>query len=161
MLPLAHLGIGSALSRPLSKRLPFRWLLLGTMLPDLIDKPIFFLFGLVEHLRNGGWVPGKRGFAHTAIFLGILVLISLGKKSSKWSAITLGTASHLILDVFSKMFGTHHSASGALAVLLWPSFGWEFPMLSYGVHGTSAVFFEVVGLMLLALQLVIKKFRPR
>jgi hypothetical protein len=38
MLPLAHLGIGSLLGRAWPFNLPFRWLLLGTLLPDLMDK---------------------------------------------------------------------------------------------------------------------------
>ena len=84
MLPLSHLGIGSAMARPFSKNLPFRWLLVGTLLPDLIDKPVFFALGLLEYFRNGGWIPGKRGFAHTALFLCLLASVSLWTKSARW-----------------------------------------------------------------------------
>src|SRR5689334_11888507 len=65
MFPLAHLGIGSSLARPFASKLQFRWILLGTLLPDLIDKPFYFALGLLEHYQTGGWVPGKRGVAHT------------------------------------------------------------------------------------------------
>lgn len=69
MLPLSHLGIGSAFTRPLLRDLPFRWRLLGTMLRGLIDKLTFFLMGLYAQFDHGGWVPGKRGIAHTLLLL--------------------------------------------------------------------------------------------
>src|SRR6202020_1492762 len=102
-----HVGIGSLLGRAWPSRLPCRWLLLGTLLADLIDEPVFFCLGLTEHFRNGGWVPGKRGFAHTALFLLVLIAIAVKKKSPAWQAVSVGTATHLILDVISKMFGEH------------------------------------------------------
>jgi len=160
MLPLAHIGIGSALARPFLKKLPFRWLLVGTLLPDLIDKSAFLVFGLLEYFRNGGWIPGKRGIAHTALFLCLLAGISVWRKSAKWSAVTLGTATHLLLDVISKMFGSHHTASGSLAVVFWPFLGWHFPTLSYGAHGIVAIIFEAIGVVCLVVQLAVKRFRP-
>jgi LexA-binding, inner membrane-associated putative hydrolase len=160
MLPLSHLGIGSAMARPFSKNLPFRWLLVGTLLPDLIDKPVFFALGLLEYFRNGGWIPGKRGFAHTALLLCLLASVSLWTKSARWSAVTLGTATHLLLDVISKMFGTHHIVSGTLTVFFWPFLGCHFPTLSYGLHGAAALTCEALGAVLLLLQLAVKRFRP-
>jgi LexA-binding, inner membrane-associated putative hydrolase len=160
MLPLAHLGIGSAMARPFLGKLPFRWLLVGTLLPDLIDKPAFLVLGLVEYFRNGGWIPGKRGIAHTALFLCPLAGISIWRKSPSWSAATLGTATHLILDVVSKMFGSHHTASGSLVVLFWPFLGWRFPTLSYGAHGIVAIMLEGIGVAFLVVQLAVKRLRP-
>jgi hypothetical protein len=161
MLPLAHLGIGSLLGRVWPFKLPFRWLLLGTLLPDLIDKPAFFCLGLIEHFRNGGWVPGKRGIAHTALFLFVLIAIAIKKKSAAWQAVSVGTATHLILDVISKMFSEHHTMIGSLTVLLWPFMGWDFPTLSYGLHGVPALMGEIAGAAILAAQLAIRRFRPR
>jgi LexA-binding, inner membrane-associated putative hydrolase len=161
MYPLAHLGIGSLIARPVSAKLPFRWLLLGTLLPDLIDKPIFFALALIEHFRTGGWVPGKRGFAHTLLFLLLLVAIAVIRRSARWSACAIGTATHLLLDTVSKLFGAHHSASDNLIVLLWPFLGWDFPTMPYGLHGTWGLLLELVGAILLILQLGIPRFRPR
>jgi hypothetical protein len=149
------------MARPFSAKLPFRWLLFGTLLPDLIDKPAFFILGLLEHFRNGGWIPGKRGIAHTALFLCLLAAISVWRKSPTWSAVTVGTATHLILDVVSKMFGSHHTAFGSLSVLFWPFLGWSFPTLSYGAHGLVAIIFEGIGVACLVVQLAMRRLMPR
>ena len=161
MYPLAHLGIGSLIARPFSSKLPFRWILLGTLLPDLIDKPIYFVLGLIEYFNTGGWVPGKRGFAHTGLFLLLLVAVAVFKRSASWAACAIGTATHLLLDTVSKMFGAHHSASANLTVLLWPLLGWKFPTMAYGLHGTWALLFEIIGAIFLALQLVVARLRPK
>jgi membrane-bound metal-dependent hydrolase YbcI (DUF457 family) len=99
MLPFSHLGIGGMMAKPFSKRLPLKWLLLGTLLPDLIDKPIFFGMGIIAYLDHHGWVRGKRGVAHSLLFLVILTAIS------KWT------------------WGSTASATGNAAALLWPFLG--------------------------------------
>lgn len=160
MFPLAHLGIGSGLSRLVRKELPFGALLLGTMLPDLLDKPVFFILGSIKYFQDLGWEPGKRGFAHTLLFLILLAAISWWRKSARWSAVTLGVATHLLLDVISKSFGGDFSPLGGLKVLLWPVLGWDFPLLSYGMHGTVMWTFEAIGFALLIVQLAVERFRP-
>lgn len=156
MLPLSHLGIGSAISQPLSRDLPLRWLLLGTMLPDLIDKPAFFLMGLYAHFDHGGWVPGKRGIAHTFVFLAALWITAKLRKSAALKAVAVGMATHLFLDAVSKATSLNGFTS-ASAVLLWPFLGFSFPTLSYGVHGWSAVALEAVGALLLAIRFVLNR----
>jgi hypothetical protein len=42
MFFFGHLGVGATLVRPWKERLPFRWVLLGAVLPDLIDKPLYY-----------------------------------------------------------------------------------------------------------------------
>ena len=160
MWPLAHLGVGSVMGRACSSRLPFRWLLLGTLLPDLIDKPVYFGLGVYEYLRTGGWIPGKRGVAHTALFLLLLVGVAIARKSAPWFAVAVGTATHLFLDVISKLIGTHNQLHGTMAVLFWPLLGWNFPTLPYGLHGWLAFVFELIGLALLMIQLAVPRFRP-
>jgi hypothetical protein len=160
MWPLAHLGIGSAMGRVGSPKLPFHWLLLGTLLPDLIDKPFYFGLGVYEHFSNGGWVPGKRGFAHTVFFLLLLTGIAVVRRSAPLIAVSVGTATHLVLDLVSKLFGPHHLASDSLAVLFWPLMGWGFPTLSNGLHGLWAVVLELIGLALLLVQMTVIRFRP-
>jgi LexA-binding, inner membrane-associated putative hydrolase len=150
MFPLAHLGIGSAITRLFSVRLPFRWVLVGTVLPDLIDKPIFFLLG--RCFPAAGWEAGKRGFAHTLVFLLLLAALSRAKKSPALWAITAGTATHLVLDVISKSTEGSATALGSLRVLVWPFAGWSFPTLAHGMHGIEIWTFELIGLGLLALQ---------
>ena len=72
----------------------------------------------------------------------------------------MGVATHMILDVISKAFGRSHTISGSIQVVLWPILGWAFPTLSYGMHGSRTLIFEMFGGALLILQLAIKRFRP-
>jgi membrane-bound metal-dependent hydrolase YbcI (DUF457 family) len=150
MFPLAHLGIGSAMTRLLPAKLQFRWVLAGTLLPDLIDKPAFLL------LRD----PGKRGFAHTLLFLALLAAISGWRRSQTLWSVTAGTATHLVLDMASKSTAGMATNAGSLQVLFWPLLGWSFPTLSHGMHGVEIWSFEAAGLALLLVQLGVRRFRP-
>ena len=155
MFPLAHLGIGSALTRLSPVKLPFRWVLLGTMLPDLIDKPIFFV--LSRWFPEAGWEAGKRGLAHTLVFLMLLAALSRSRKSVALWALTAGTATHLALDVISKSTEGRATARQCLQVLLWPLEGWSFPTLSHGMHGFEIWMFEALGLALLIIQFALRR----
>ncbi len=67
------------------------WLILGSILPDLIDKPI----SLITKTISG------RGIAHTPIFLISLCLLILFLTRNKWISISLGFGMcfHLLLDI--------------------------------------------------------------
>jgi len=160
MFPAAHLGIGSVLGRLVSATLPFQWLLLGTLLPDLIDKPSFFALGLIEYFTTGGWVPGKRGIAHTLLFLVAVAAVAATRRSRSWAAVGVGDATHLLLDFISKAWGAHDAIQRNLCVLMWPACGFTFPTLAYGLHGRPMLWLEAVGLLLLIIQLAVKPLRP-
>lgn len=153
MLPFAHLGIGTAIVRPFARKISPRWLLLGTVLPDLIDKPIFFLMGVYAHFDHGGWVPGKRGIAHTLLFLLLLASAARLRKSQALRSLAIGTSTHLLLDILSKAFGPQ-GLDGVFSVLFWPFLGFSFPTLSYGVHGLTAIALEGLGGALLLIYLM-------
>lgn len=125
-----------------------RWVFLGTLLPDLIDKPAYFLMGLVAYLDHSGWVPGKRGIAHTLLFLATLASIAQIRRSRPLAAVAIGVTTHLILDLASKGFGPE-GFGGALAVLLWPVYGISFPTLAYGLHGAPTYLLEALGATIL------------
>lgn len=147
MLPFAHLGIGSEIVRPWRKTLALKWLLLGTVLPDLIDKPLFYLASHTEFLAL---IAGKRNIAHTALFVLVMAFFSKQVKSKAWAACSLGVASHLLLDFLSKFFSSQSRAiSKNLEVLLWPAFGFIFPPLPEGVTGSVALLLEFIGVILL------------
>ena len=100
----------------LSRRLDLRILLVGSLLPDIIDKPLGHIL-FREDLSSG------RTIGHTLIFA---VLITLGgiflryRTGKTWLlALSLGTFVHLILD---EMW-LHHWRS----TILWPLYGFEFP----------------------------------
>jgi hypothetical protein len=67
------------------------WLIIGSMLPDLIDKPLSLIFGLT----------GGRGYAHTPILLiffsGFIFVITRKKKIAL--SLLVGSIFHLILDI--------------------------------------------------------------
>ncbi len=140
MLVLAHTGItlgaaaimaGAAKERPtgwknrlwhpvaaLSGYLDIRLLIIGSLLPDIIDKPIGqYIFR--ETFENG------RIFTHTLLFL---VLISAAgflvyrlRKQTWLLVLAGGTLAHLILD---QIWLTPET-------LFWPLMGLSFPKIEY------------------------------
>jgi inner membrane protein len=98
----------------LGKSIDIRLLLVGALLPDIIDKPLGHLF-FSETFSNG------RIFSHTLIFFIIITLVGLylyRRWSKLWLlVIAFGTGIHLILD---QMWLTPQT-------LLWPLFGFAFP----------------------------------
>jgi inner membrane protein len=97
----------------LSKYADIRFLIIGSMLPDIIDKPVGQYF-FRETFENG------RIFSHTLLFLLLISTIGLivYKKSHRiWGfSLVAGVLAHLVLD---SMWGT-------LATLFWPLMGWGF-----------------------------------
>ncbi|MFQ5908126.1 MAG: metal-dependent hydrolase [Thermoplasmata archaeon] len=123
MFLLGHLGLTLALVVwPLRRRLPrrvdYRILLVGALLPDLIDKPLSLILGV-----------GGRAVAHTLLFALALSLLFLLLRSRAVSsrcqifgtaillALAIGTWTHLILD---RMWMQPE-------ILLWPFLGLPFP----------------------------------
>jgi hypothetical protein len=155
-----HIGIGRKLASPWSRGLPFWPLVLGMLLPDLIDKSAFYalrFLGVTDTI-----IDGTRTFAHTALFLLIVWAISGLMKSKNLLAVALGMATHLLLDnvadrlhdVFHPGTPTSHSAAIAL---LWPLMGVRFspfPFHSMGEHLSGnlqpeILIAEAVGLLLI------------
>ena len=95
----------------LTKQIDYRLVLVGSLLPDIIDKPLtLLLFGTI---LNGG-----RLFCHSLLFLVILSLAAVyfyNRRGTTWLlALSFGTFFHLILDQMWLMPQT----------LLWPIYGW-------------------------------------
>jgi len=97
----------------LSRRIDIRVLLVGSLLPDIIDKPVGQYF-FRETFSNG------RIFSHTLLFLIVLAGIGfyLFKRHRQVWMLTLaaGTFIHLILDQMWALPGT----------LFWPLLGFTF-----------------------------------
>jgi hypothetical protein len=157
MFVFGHLGIGSKLVSPVASGLPRRAILLGTLLPDLIDKPLYYGLSLATG-RSGaelGLISGSRTFGHTALFLLALSFGALASRSRWLAALSLGVASHLLLDNVGEVF--IHPPGGNLVTLLWPFLGTAFPPYKFQSLGDHlSMFFhpfilgaEVVGLAIL------------
>ncbi len=130
----------------LGSRIDIRLLLVGSLLPDIIDKPVGHFF-FRETFSNG------RIFCHTLLFL-ILVTVAgiyLYRRYSKtWLlAFSFGTLTHLILD---QMWH-------APQTLFWPLLGLAFeradisnwiPNIFYALLTEPAVYLsELVGAVIL------------
>lgn len=155
MFVFGHLGIGSKIVSPWSSGLPRRAILIGTILPDLIDKPLYALASFAgRHGTDLGVIAGTRTFGHTAIFLLLTALAAIAKRSKIFAALALGTATHLFLDNLSDHFvpGEH---SSALVAMAWPFLSREFPANTLDPQsfvnrfGPFMIGAEIVGIALL------------
>ncbi|MGK5087951.1 metal-dependent hydrolase [Bdellovibrionota bacterium FG-2] len=159
MFIFGHLGFGLTLAKPWAKRLSWRLVLVGTLLPDILDKPLYY--ALV-------WTTGKRGlelglissgrtFGHTALFLATLCAATLLRRSRLLAALALGTATHLLLDAIADYF-TILPGEPYISALLWPFTGLAFPVQPTSTLGAHLLHFatpffcgaEGLGLLLIA-----------
>ena len=106
-------GVGSWFAR-LGNGRDIRLLLVGSLLPDIIDKPV----GSVLFRES---LSGGRIFSHTLLFLIVMTLAGLFRlrRSGKNGLLVLaaGTLAHLILDEIWL----------APETLFWPLLGLDFP----------------------------------
>ncbi|MDP2675952.1 MAG: metal-dependent hydrolase [Dehalococcoidia bacterium] len=124
MFLFGHAGLtwgGVLAAEEVSRRLPglgrrtridYRFVILGSMLPDIIDKPLG-IYILGEGLSNG------RIFAHSLLSVLLLLLVSLVARAGLRPALAftaLGAGVHLLQD---RMWEEPHT-------LLWPLLGWRF-----------------------------------
>lgn len=97
----------------------YRFILLGSLLPDIIDKPVGGFF--FRYFFSSG-----RIFSHTLLFLVILIIASAflyRSRGKTWlAAISFGTLFHLILDSMWREPKT----------LFWPLFGFSFERVYLG-----------------------------
>lgn len=130
----------------LGQTIDYRLVLIGSMLPDIIDKPLgTFIFQ--ETISNG------RVYAHTLLFTTMLLLLGFylqRRGNIGMLVVALGSLAHLVLD----------SMWNAPSTLFWPILGWDFPRhdvsdwipeLIEGL-GTNAWIYvsEIVGFLIIA-----------
>jgi inner membrane protein len=137
----------------LSKYTDIRFLVIGSLLPDIIDKPIGHMF-----LGNG------RVFAHTLLFLLLLIVVGTivyRRNKHLWGlSLAAGVFMHLFLDT---MWLAPHT-------LFWPFLGWVFEREDYSdywhrlfqlllSHRTEAIC-EIIGFIIVVwfgLRIIVKK----
>jgi hypothetical protein len=107
MLLFAHLGLALATGR-FMRWTALAYLALGSILPDLIDKPLSFT---VPELSAG------RTIAHTLIFVLLLAALDFYSKDLRLYSLCAGIMIHLSLDFIWK----------SPVVLFWPLLG-GFPL---------------------------------
>lgn len=112
MFVLGHIGIGRALSGPKARALPVAVFCLGAMLPDVIDKPLYY-----AHLSE--FVSCTRTFGHTGLFAVAVAAVAFVTRSRSGIALAIGTATHPALDAFLDFFSPGPSST-------WIAFSWPF-----------------------------------
>lgn len=111
MLLFAHLSLALLTARPF-KRIDLAFLAIGSMLPDIIDKPLgFMIFGTMNHGRI---------FAHTLLFLLVLAALAISIRDIRLASLGAGVLIHLSLDLMWN----------SPVILLWPLLG-SFPPADY------------------------------
>ncbi len=164
MFAFGHIGIGLRLARPWTQAQTTRFVVLGTLLPDLIDKPMYYL----PHLLTGksgvelGVICGTRTFGHTMILLSIIAMVGVWRRSPAVLAVALGMATHLAIDPASDILGhlgdpPSPDTIPGYAAIVWPAMGWQFPPAGFATaqehmqkSGTpSVVIGEILGLALI------------
>lgn len=111
MLLFAHAGLALASARIFGKA-DFAFLALGSMLPDILDKPLgLIVFGT----PNMG-----RTFGHTLFFLLLLAALAYYYRDIRMSSLAWGVLIHSGLDF---MWNSPD-------ILLWPLLG-DFPAAAY------------------------------
>jgi inner membrane protein len=128
-------------SKSIRDNLDLRWLIVGSLLPDIVDKPWRLVF-------PDGPLGNGRTIGHSLVFVISLLLAGLlARRKTRAVLVTLSVASidHLALD---RMWTMPHT-------LFWPVFGWSFPppyggpLIPQVIHAlktnASAYVPEVVG----------------
>jgi membrane-bound metal-dependent hydrolase YbcI (DUF457 family) len=111
MLLFAHLGLTLAAARPF-RNAALGYVLLGSMLPDIIDKP---LGEMIFRTPNMG-----RTICHTLVSLMFLSIVAYHWRNSRLASLAGGVAAHLMLD----------SIWNSPRTFLWPLLG-TFPRAPY------------------------------
>jgi LexA-binding, inner membrane-associated putative hydrolase len=130
---LGHLGIGSFLAARRVRAEQVAWLLCGAVLPDLIDKPLYYALIVATGRRGAalGLVSGTRTFAHTLLFA-ILLWVVVPRRVG--TPLFLGVGTHLFLDELGDVAGWlvpalgTHAPPGTISAILFPLLGTHFPV---------------------------------
>ena len=131
MFVLGHVGIGPRLLFGLRERLPPRWLVLGCLLPDLIDKPLFY--GLLwTRGHPDALISGSRGIAHSGLFLLTLLALALALRRPELWAVFAGVVTHVVLDIGDHLVSGSPPDASIWIAIFFPAFGWRFPRAHFG-----------------------------
>jgi hypothetical protein len=154
MFVFGHLGFGHQLAAPWRRTLP-RWpLAFGMLLPDLIDKPLYYA-------RVSDFISCTRTFGHTGLLCLAIFGVGYLLRNRAWIAVSLGMVTHFALDLAMDMLpggeGAIDGQSALRIALTWPLHGGHFVqryVSSIGEHtgmllNVPMILAELVGIVLL------------
>jgi len=133
MFVFGHLGVGSWVIARRVRAEQLAWVLFGTLLADLIDKPLYYALVLAtgRHGAELGLVSGTRTFGHTLLLVVALWLL-LPRRIG--TPLALGMITHLGLDELGDVLGLFVPAlgtrprPGTITAILFPFLGLHFPV---------------------------------
>jgi hypothetical protein len=127
---LGHVGIGTRLLGKARERLPASWVVLGCLLPDLIDKPLYYAL-LWTRGEPDALISGSRSVGHTGLLLlALLALALFSRRPAAW-ALFAGDLTHLVLDIGGELFAGARPGSSIWLAILFPLPGWRFPQAHF------------------------------
>lgn len=150
MFILGHIGVGSRLGRLVpAARAPevTPWLVLGTILPDLLDKPLYYALALASggDAARMGLITCTRTVGHSALFALLLWLaFAAAGRRAAGLALFIGMATHWLLDLGGDTTGFVLARLGLIAkapgfsslrALLFPVVGRHFGRMPYHTPG--------------------------
>ena len=97
-------------------KVDLRFLAVGAILPDLIDKPLGTMLFPALFNSNSQVIGHTLAFS-TVLMAAVLLATRRGRVRRRWMALAIGSLIHLLLDAMWT----------AQETFLWPAFGWEFP----------------------------------
>ena len=121
MWPWGHLAVGYLAYSMWRRRRGERpgspevsWLAVGTLLPDLVDKPLAWQFGLLESGRSLG-----HSLVVAAVVLGVLWVVLVPRVGrGSVVALAVGSLSHPLADL--PWYGEHALDPAYATYLVWP-----------------------------------------
>ena len=106
MYPPGHVAVAALASGP---GRPFLAVVLGALLPDLIDKPLWLL----------GLVSGTRGVGHAVLTWVVVAAVAWGVQVLR--PVAVGGVSHLLADLVDDLLGgVFHTGVVLTGWPLWP-----------------------------------------
>ena len=155
----------------------FGWALVGCLLPDLLDKPLYILHKGLE--MNIPGIIGDKSIAHSILFCSLIFSYSLFRKNLSLLSISIGTFTHLCLDLLADssvwwIYGTAGSippyslSSPKLNGYFWPLLTTAFSPSSQqsfndywvGLLRPILLGYELIGVLLLIHMGIKIKFSP-
>lgn len=154
MFVFGHLGFGHQLASPWRRRLPAIPLAIGMLLPDIIDKPLYYA-------RFSDLITCTRTFGHSGLLCLTLVLVGLVFKRRWPTALALGMVTHVLLDFALDLLSGSNPRVTWLA-LTWPLNGTAFGTVyiaSLGEHTGRLLNGWMIAAEIVGLGLVIRDVR--
>ena len=112
-------------------RLPALWLIAGCLLPDVVDKPLFYALLWAEGHADA-LISGSRSIGHSGLFLlALLAAAAIARRPWAW-ALFAGTATHLALDILGELITGADPDSSIWLAVFFPVLGWRFPVAHFG-----------------------------